>query len=58
MIEIDLSKQQVFDANPKAMQKINFTGDIGRAEGTAILFIIAKAKQTILGVSQETVRVL
>ena len=28
MIAIDLSKQQALDADPKAIQKINFTGDL------------------------------
>ena len=28
MTEIDLSKQQVLDADPKAMKQINFTGNL------------------------------
>ena len=28
---IDLSKQQKLDANPKAMQQINYTGNLNRA---------------------------
>ena len=28
MIEIDLSKQQVLDVDPKAIQQINFTGNL------------------------------
>ena len=28
MIAIDLSKQQEIDADPKAIQKINFTGNL------------------------------
>ena len=28
MIAIDLSKQQALDADPKAIQQINFTGDL------------------------------
>ena len=28
MITIDLSKQQALDANPKAIQQINFTGNL------------------------------
>ena len=39
MIEIDLSKQQEFDVNPRAIQPINFTGNLDRA-GNAMLFII------------------
>ena len=30
MMAIDLSKQQVLDANPKATQQINFTGNLNR----------------------------
>ena len=40
MIAIDLSKQQALDADPKAIQQINFTTNIDRAEGTTIFFII------------------
>ena len=58
MIEIDLSKQQAFDANPKAMQNINFTGILDRAEGATIFFIIEEAKEAILDFSQRTLRVL
>ena len=31
MIAIDLSKQQTLDADPKSIQKINFTGSLDRA---------------------------
>ena len=30
MIAIDLSKQQVLDADPKAIQQINFTANLNR----------------------------
>ena len=46
MIAIDLSKQQAVDADPKAMQKINFTGNLTE-EGntnTMVFFIIEEAK--------------
>ena len=58
MTAIDLSKQQVLDPDPKAMQQINFTGNQDRAEGTTIFFIIGEAKETILDFSQGTVKVL
>ena len=32
MIAIDLSKQQALDADPKATQKIKFTGNLNRGE--------------------------
>ena len=33
MIAIDLSKQQAVDVDPKAMQQINFAGNLDREEG-------------------------
>ena len=33
LIAIDLSKQQKLHANRKKIQKINFTGNLDRAEG-------------------------
>ena len=47
MIAIDLSKQQALDADPKAIQQINFTANLDRAGNTAMLFIIEEAKETI-----------
>ena len=35
LIAIDLSKQQKLDADPRAIQKINFTRNLDRAEGAA-----------------------
>ena len=58
MIAIDLSKQQAFDADPKAIQQNNFTGNLNRGEGATMFFIIKEAKETILDFSQGTVRVL
>ena len=60
MIAIDLSKQQALDADPKAIQQINFTGNLAR-EGianTEMFFIVKEAKETILDFSQGTVKVL
>ena len=39
LIVIDLSKQQKLDADPKAIQQINFTGNLQRDGNTQILFI-------------------
>ena len=36
MIAIDLSKQQALDADPKAIQEINFTANLDRAGNTRI----------------------
>ena len=57
MIAIDLSKQQALDADPKAIQQINFTGNLDRAEGATMFFIIEEAKETVLDFSQGTVKV-
>ena len=40
MIATDLSKQQALDADTKAIQSIDFTGNLDRAEGTTMFFII------------------
>ena len=51
---MDLNKQQKIDADPKAIQQINFTGNIIK-ENTTIFFIIEEAKETVLN---NTVKVL
>ena len=58
MIAVDLSKQQALDADPRAIQQINFTADLDRAGNTRVYFILEEAKETILGFSQGTVKVL
>ena len=58
MIAIDLSKQQALDADPKAIQQINFTKKIDRAGNTRIYFILEEANETILDFSQGNVKVL
>ena len=58
MIAIDLSKQQEFDADPKSMQQITFTGIIDWNGNTTMIFIIEEAKEIILDFSQGTVEVL
>ena len=58
LIEIDLSKQNTLHADPKAMQQINFTGNLERAEGAAVFFIIEETKETVLDFSKWTVKVL
>ena len=47
MIAIDLSKQQAWDADPRAIQQINFTANLDRAGNTTIFFIIEEAKETL-----------
>ena len=58
MNAIDLSKQQLLDADPRAIQQINFAANSDRAGNTAIFFIIEEAKETVLDLSQGTVKVL
>ena len=58
MIAVDLSKQQALDADPRAIQQINFTANLDRAGNTRFYFILEEAKETILGFSQGTVTVL
>ena len=48
MIAIDLSKQQALDADPRAIQQINFTANLDRASNTRIYFILEKSKETKL----------
>ena len=48
LIAIDLSKQHKLDADPKAIQETNFTGNLTRAEGARMYFIIEEEKETVL----------
>ena len=57
MIATDLSKQQVLDADPKAIRQINFTANLDRAN-TRFYFILEEAKESVSGFSQGTVKVL
>ena len=58
MIAVDLSKQQALDADPRAIQQINFTANLDRAGNTRIYFILEEAKETKLDFSHGTVKVL
>ena len=58
MIAVDLSKQQALDADPRAIQSINFTANLDRAGNTRVYFILEEPKETILDFSQGTVKVL
>ena len=57
MIAVDLSRQQALDADPRAIQQINFTANLDRAN-TRIYFILEEAKETIFEFLQGTVKVL
>ena len=58
MIAIDLSKQQTLDADPRAIQQINFIANLDRVGNTTMFFIIEEAKETVLDFSQGTIKVL
>ena len=58
MIAIDLSRQNELDADPRAIQQINFKANLDRAGNTTILFITERAKETVFEFSQVTVKVL
>ena len=57
MIAIDLSKQQVLDADPGAIQQINFIANLDRVGNTTTLFIIKEARETVLEFLQGTIKV-
>ena len=58
MIAIDLSKQQALDADPRAIQQINFTANLDKDGNTTMFLNIEEAKETVLDFSQGTVKVL
>ena len=58
LIVTDLSKQQALDAHRQAIQEVNFTANLDRAENKRIYFILEEAKETALDFSQGTVKVL
>ena len=55
---IELSKQKNLDADPKAIQQNNFTGNLDWDGNTQMSFIIVQAKEAILDFSKGTVKVL
>ena len=58
IIAVDISKQQALDADPKAIQQINFTANLDISGRTRIYFILEEAKETVSDFSQGTVKVL
>ena len=57
LIAIHLSEQQALDADPKAIQQINFNGNLDRDNGQTIIVINEKAKETASDFLQGTVKV-
>ena len=51
MIAIYLSKQQVLDADSKAIQQINFTGNLLGSNNRIMFSVIEGKKETILDFS-------
>ena len=58
MIAIDLSRQEVLDADPRAIKKINLTLNLDREGNKTMFFIIEEEKETVLDFSQRTVKAL
>ena len=52
MIAIDLSKQQTLDADPKAIQQINFSANLDQGGKRKIFFIIEEVKKNTLDFPQ------
>ena len=53
VITIDLSKKQALDADPKAIQQINFTANLDRAGNTRLYFILEETKKLFLNFHKE-----
>ena len=53
VIATDLSKQQALDADPKAIQQINFTGKLDRVANTTMFLILEEAKKKFLVFHKE-----
>ena len=58
MIAVGLSKKQALDADPRAIQQINFTVNLDSDGNTRIYFILEEAKETVFEFYQVTVKVL
>ena len=56
MNSIDLSKQQALDADPRAIQQINFTATLDRDSNTRFYFILEEVKKTVFEFSKEAVK--
>ena len=56
-IAVNLIKQS-FDIYPKAIEQMDFTGNLERTGNTTMFFITEDVKETILGLSQRTGKAL
>ena len=55
IIAIDISRQQELDSDPKAIQQINFSGNL--EQQAKIFFVIEVAKKIILDFSRGNIKV-
>ena len=55
MIAVHLSKQQALDADPRAIQQINFRANLDRTGNTTVFFNI---EETAFNFSKGTINVL
>ena len=60
MIAVDLGKQKVLDADPRAIKQTAFQGVVGGADNTNLRLntILEKSKETVLEFYKGTARVL
>ena len=56
MIAIDLSKQQALDADPKAIQQINFTANLDRDGNQDFISFLRKQKKLSLNFHKELLK--
>ena len=47
MIAVNLCKQEALDADPKAIQQINFTANLDRIGNTRFYFLLEESKETV-----------
>ena len=53
---IDLSEQQKLDADPKAIQQINFIGNLSRAQGEQCFSLLQKRKKQFQIIQKEQLK--
>ena len=58
LIAIELSKQYALIADQKVTQQINFVGNLKYVGNTTMSLVLEEFKETILGFSKRTVKVL
>ena len=54
----DLGNQQELDTDPKAIQQLSFCENLHLIGNTKMFFIFEEPKETVLDISERTVRVL